>query len=76
MLEASGNEFLVKAATDLWNSFPKFLIWNIGSTPVREALLHLQSMGLAIHAAHLSGKDAQAPDEAKPSASNHSRNNP
>lgn len=29
MLEASDNEFLVKAATDLWNSFPKYLIWGL-----------------------------------------------
>jgi DNA-binding GntR family transcriptional regulator len=31
MLEASGNEFLVKAAKDLWNTFPRYLIWNIGN---------------------------------------------
>jgi DNA-binding GntR family transcriptional regulator len=30
MLEASGNEFLVRSVTELWNSFPKYLIWSIG----------------------------------------------
>lgn len=31
MLEASSNEFLVKAVKDLWNSFPRYFIWNIGN---------------------------------------------
>jgi DNA-binding GntR family transcriptional regulator len=49
ILEASGNEFLVKAVTDLWNSFPKYLIWNIGNR-LQESMQEHRAMVRALRA--------------------------
>jgi DNA-binding GntR family transcriptional regulator len=49
MLEASGNEFLVKSATDLWNSFPKYFTWNIGNR-LEESMQEHRAMVNALRA--------------------------
>ena len=46
IFEASGNEFMIKAVRDTWDAIPKYLVWNVSKSRLKDAMVeHLAIVG-------------------------------